>query len=175
MNIKKGVSFVAFGFLFTLVNFNLNFPSFSINIMPEFVGWLLFFLAYDKLGSYISDRQYMKWGAMTLLIINAAFWIMPSVGLGAIRTILSICQDIYWFIILGVMEQVAEDYGSSQQGSIRFIKYFNIIVGAGFIITSLAGEELLSLAAFIGIAAIIAAIVTIVILFKLRKEIPEEI
>ena len=69
MNIKKGISYVAFGFLFTLVNFNLTINSVSICVTPDFIGWLLFFLAFDKLGTYISDKSYMKWNALVMSLI----------------------------------------------------------------------------------------------------------
>ena len=80
MNIKKGISYVAFGFLFTLVNFNINFPSVSINIMPDFIGWLLFFLAFDKLGDYVSSKPYLKWMALALMIVSGAVWLEAFVG-----------------------------------------------------------------------------------------------
>ena len=48
MNIQKALTFIAFGFLFTLLNININ----SINFTPSFIGWILLFLAYDNLGTY---------------------------------------------------------------------------------------------------------------------------
>ena len=76
MNIKKGLSYVAFGFLFTLVNFNLTLNGGTLNVMPDFVGWILFFLAFDKLGTYISDKKYMKWISLILAVVTAALWIL---------------------------------------------------------------------------------------------------
>ena len=179
MDIKKGISYVAFGFLFILVNINLNFNNIGINITPDFVGWLLLFMAFDKLGRYISDKPYMKWAALTMMILSAAVWLggifKPEIDLGILKTVMSVCQCIYMFVLFGVLEKIADDYHSAQKGTLGFLKYFNIVVVLGFIVTALLGgsseDEILLLAsAVFGIVAIAAAIVTAVVLFKLNKE-----
>ena len=43
MDLRKGLSYVAFGFLFTLINFNLTVNGQAISITPNFIGWILFF------------------------------------------------------------------------------------------------------------------------------------
>ena len=48
------------GALFTLVNFNLTFGETSINVMPNFVGWIIVYLACGLLGDYIADKAYLK-------------------------------------------------------------------------------------------------------------------
>ncbi|MBQ1827358.1 MAG: hypothetical protein II126_05235 [Erysipelotrichaceae bacterium] len=182
MNIKKGISYVAFGFLFTLVNFNINFPNVSINIMPDFIGWLLFFLAFDKLGEYIADKPYLKWTSLVLMILSAAIWLEAFVRTGAdlniLKTAITVVSGIYMFILFGVLEKIAEDYGSAQKSALGFLKYFNVILSLGFVILAVAGGKtenglLLLLAATIGLVAIVAVIVTAVILFRLNSEIQD--
>ena len=74
MNLKRGLSLIAFGFLFTLMNINLTFNGFKINIMPDFVGWLLFFLAFGSLGVFAEGLKWLRWVALVLMVISAAFW-----------------------------------------------------------------------------------------------------
>ena len=80
MDIKKGISYVAFGFLFTLININLTFNGATVNIVPDFLGWILFFLAYDKLGSYMENRVYLKWGFLIMAVFKGVLWILDFTG-----------------------------------------------------------------------------------------------
>lgn len=45
MNLKKAISYAAFGFFFILVNINLTLSGGTINITPNFVGWILMIIA----------------------------------------------------------------------------------------------------------------------------------
>ena len=179
MDVKKGISYVAFGFLFTLVNINLTINQVSVCITPDFIGWLLFFLAFDKLGTYISDKSYMKWIALVMMIITGALWlggiVKPELDMDILKTIVTVCSCVYFFILFGVLEKIAEDYNSPQKDTLGFLKYFSILVSLGFVVVALIGgstksQWILGLSAVIGIVAIVAAIVTAVVLFKLRKE-----
>jgi len=71
MNVKKSLSLIAFAYFFTLVNLNLQSNGTSINIFPDFIGWILFFLAHDKLGSYMDGKKYMKWKDVPVLDLEA--------------------------------------------------------------------------------------------------------
>ena len=70
-SLKRGLSFVAFGFLFTLVNLNLTLNGTTVNVIPDFIGWALLFRAYDMLGHYMDGKNYLKWTFLILLILSA--------------------------------------------------------------------------------------------------------
>ncbi|MBQ4505886.1 MAG: hypothetical protein II971_01385 [Firmicutes bacterium] len=181
-DLKKALSYIAFGALFTLANINLNFNDLSINIMPDFVGWTLFFLACGKLGSYLDGKEWLKWLAMTLIILSLALWLggifMPSADLSILSSIASVISAAYMFILFGSIEQLAKDNGSSRVGTIRYLKYANLAFSImltllGFIILANGGTRPSFLAVLfiaIGIAALACAIVTVVTLFGLRSE-----
>ena len=182
-NIRRGLTFVAFGFLFTLVNINLTFPSGTVNVMPNFVGWILFFLAFDRLGSYVSDRPYLKWIALVLVILSAASWLLdiarPELGGDILHTIITVISTVYLFILFGPLQQIARDYGSTRAGTLNFLRYFNLAVGGILLLVELLGglmsiESLVLAASIVGAAALVAAIITMVVLFLLRGDIPEE-
>ena len=78
MNIKKGISLIAFGFAFVLVNLTLTLNGRSICVTPDFVGWILFFMSFDLLGSYIADKAYMKWISLILAIVTGAIWMLRN-------------------------------------------------------------------------------------------------
>ena len=73
----KSTGLKAFGFLFTLINLNLTLNGKTLNITPDFIGWILFFLAFDRLGSYVKGKEYLKWMSLVLAILSAALWVFP--------------------------------------------------------------------------------------------------
>ena len=183
MNIRKGVSYVAFGFLFVLMNFNLNFGHTTINVCPDFVGWILFYLAFDLLGDYISSKSYMKILSLVMVILTGALWVLELVKPGfdttVIKAISNLINVFYMFILFGVLENIATDFNSTKTGTIRFLKYFNLfscicLVVASFLVNRMNSVYLASFVIILGVLVIVAAIVTLVTLFGLRKEINEK-
>lgn len=180
MDIKKGIKFVAIGFLFTLVNFNLKFNDKAVNVMPDFIGWLLFFLAFDKLGMYIDEKKYLKWMALCLVILSGAGWILdmvaPELAIDWFKTIVGIVEAVYIFLFFGPLENIANDCQCKQADTIHALRYVNVAVFAILALAELLArvisiESLVSVAVVFGVIGIVAAIVTCVTLFKLSKEI----
>lgn len=181
MNIKKGLSFVAFGFLIILVNLNLTLNGHTVNISPDFIGWLLLFFAHDKLGAYTEDKGYLKWTALILAILSGAFWVLELVGVDAditaFETVINIAAAAYMFILFSVLESVARDCGSEHESMIGMLKYINLALFVILTVMSMFAEKGISsnlyLGAFavIGAAAVVAAVVTAVTLFRLKGEI----
>lgn len=186
MDLKKALTYIAFGFLFTLVNFNLTLNGTSINVTPDFIGWILFFLAYDKLGGYISSKPYMKWAALVLAVVSCGLWVLElthvEFDVSAFNTVVSITSLIYMFVLFGSLEKVAEDKVPNRTGTIRILKYLNVALYALFVLTAVVFQyaqnpTLLYLTGLFGLAVFVAAIYTAVVLFGLRKDIlnrPEE-
>ncbi|MBR2578350.1 MAG: hypothetical protein IKE38_05390 [Erysipelotrichaceae bacterium] len=179
-NITKGITLVAVGFLFTLVNINLTINTLKVNITPDFIGWFLFFLAFDNLGEYGKGKEYIKWLSLILTIAVAALWILgivrPDIKIDLYKTIVSVLSAIYIFILFGMLSKIAEYYGSSKASTINFLKYLNIILillfaGVAYYGAYKQSTALLGTAAIFGIMALVSAIVTCVTLFGLRKDI----
>lgn len=178
-NLKKGISYVAFGFLFTLVNINLNFSSGTLNVTPDFIGWILLFLAFPLLGAYASDKPYLRWIPLLMVVLTGAVWILdfakPELDAGILKTVSGVISAVYMFVLFGVLEQIARDYGSSRADTIRTLKYINLIAYAVMIVSFLITEltRNLSYGAFgliVGFVGLAAAIVTLVVLLRFRKE-----
>lgn len=184
MDLKKGLSYVAFGFLFTLVNLNLTLNGGTLNVMPDFVGWILFFLAVGCLGSYAAGKGYLKGLALLLAVITFFTWIVaivsPELDLSGWNMIPNLLAAVYMFILFGILEQIARDYGSPLESRIRTLKILNLALYLGLTALGLLGllgkglELLAMLIIAVGVAALIAAIVTCVTLFKLRNEIRQK-
>ena len=184
MNLKKGLSFVAFGFFFTLINLNLTLNGAKLNVTPDFIGWILFFLAFDLLGTYVKDKLYLKWLSLVLVIITAADWVLeitkPELDTGAVRTFVTVLSGVYMYLLFGALEFIARDFKSSEESTIRILRILNIVLYLGFVAAALAGASsgasaLLLLSAILGMAALIAAIITMVVLFRLKREIGDKL
>ena len=185
MDLKKALTYVAVGFLFTLVNLNITLGSLTINFTPDFVGWILFFFAYDKLGTYLEGKIYMKWLALVLAIISAATWLLqivsPQLEIGILTTIVSFVSMIYLYILLGVLEKIAKDYESNTAGTINILKYVNVILNLAFIVIAVIAAfnkentTLIVVAGMIGAMALMAAVFTCLTLFRLRKDVNAKI
>lgn len=179
---KKALTYIAIGFLFTLVDFNLILNGKSINIVPDFVGWILFYIAFDKLGKYVSDKKFLKPCSLVLAILNGALWLASIVDIGAdlsiVSTIVSILGAVYMFILFGALENVANDYAPEKKDTIKYLRYINIIIvlvlNIGVFMFSLTQSKatalIVTIFSFIGL---FAAIFTCVALFQLANSINE--
>ena len=186
MDIKKGLSYVAFGFMFTLINVNFTFESGTVNLMPDFVGWILFFLAYDKLGTYVSDKQYLKWLSLVLACVNGAVWAAelfnPELNLGILNTVVGACQAFYMFMLFEALINIAGDFNSVRTEKLNTLRYFNLCIVIVLPVLGFLAEQFLlkdgtinpSAALTVGAISLIgfvAAFITMFTLFGLKKEI----
>ncbi len=184
MDLKKGLSLIAFGFFFTLVNLNLTLNGTVLNVTPAFVGWILLFLAFDRLGGYTSGKLYLKWLSLLLIVMTAAVWVCdlarPELDTGAVKTFNTVLESVYMFLLLGVLASVAHDYGSRKESTLGMLRFLNPALMLGFVLAGIMGvsagsASLTVIAAVLGAAALAAAIVTMVVLFGLKKEISDRL
>ena len=184
MNIKKALTFIAFGFLFTLVNINLTLNGTTVNIMPDFVGWILIYLSLGCLGDYAKDKQYLKVFALLIAVVKAALWladiIKPEIDLETVKAITGLADTVFMFIFFGIIEKIAEDHNSTRTDTIRTLKWFNVISYIVLAVTGLLYDKMkLEFAAMIvliaGLVAFVCAVITMFVLFGLRKEINEKL
>ena len=186
MNIKKAISLIAFGFMFTLVNLNLTLNGTTVNVTPNFVGWILMYLAYDKLGDYMKGKSYMKILSLVLIVLTGALWlgdiVKPDLDTSIIKTIANIASAVYMFVLCIVLENVARDFGSTRESTIRTLKYLNIGVEIMFVVIQVLyvlGFDNIGFIAIMvstfGLIGIVAAVVTMFVLFGLNKEISSKL
>lgn len=180
MDIKKGLLYVAAGFFFTLVNLNITLNGSTFNLTPEFVGWILMFLSFEKLGTYVEDKRYLKWISLILAIVTAAMWLMAliksEVSVFPVNTIASLMAAFHEFVLFGCLQKIAADYGSKRADTLGMLRIINLVLYLGFTVTGFLtaiGRSAGYAAIFtlFGACALVAAVVTMVVLFKLNREI----
>ncbi len=184
MNLKKGLSYVAFGFFFTLVNLNLTLNGTTINVTPDFIGWILLFLAFVPLGPYVSDKPILRWLPLVVGVFSAAVWVLsiakPELDIGFVPTILTALSAVYMFLLFGALQRIARDYASPREGTLGVLRILNPALEVAFVVMGLLAYyarsyALAGLSAVLGVAALVAAIVTMVVLFRLRSEISRKL
>lgn len=184
MNIKKGLTYIAFGFLFILVNFNLTLNGKTLNVMPNFIGWILMYLAHDKLSDYTSDKGYLKPLALIMAILSGALWIapvvLPDVKITILNTISNILSAIYMFVLFGCLENVARDYFPAKKDTIKYLRYINVgvtivmtLIGLLYDYFSISIETLAIIVLIMSLIALVSAIFTCIVLFQLAKSVNE--
>ena len=182
MNIKKGISLIAFGFAFVLVNLTLTLNGRSICVTPDFVGWILFFMSFDLLGSYIADKAYMKWISLILAIVTGAIWMLkiaaPEMNTSILTTAATVVSVFYMYILFNVLEMVAHDHAPQREATIRMLKILYLVMYVLFVVFSMLtlasqNENLALLAGLVGAVTLVCAIVIALVLFRFRKEVKE--
>ena len=183
MNLKKAISYAAFGFFFILVNINLTLSGGTINITPNFVGWILMFLAFVPFGTYMEGKTYMHWLPLVMAVFTGALWLlsiaepgMENPLLSVLQAVLNIVELVYMFTLFGILEKVADDCGSSKSSSLRMIKLLMLVLYLVVTVFALLTRytESTALAAVVlvcGMALLVLMIIALFVLFGLRKEI----
>lgn len=179
-DVTKGLSLIAFGFLFTLLNITIN----DVSITPSFIGWLLFFIAFPYVEKYAEGKDYLKWAALILTIVTAVQWVLEivkaPVQLDILKTIVGVVDVVFMFLFFGVLENIVKSFNLEERaGKLRTLKFVNLISYLGTVVFSLIysiRQDALfaGIAALCGIVAIISAIVTCFTLFRVKNEIADK-
>ena len=184
MTLKKGLTFVAFGFLFISVNINLNLNHLVLDLLPAFVGWIFFALAYSKLGSYTAYRQQFCWIPILLAVYTALDWLLAMLDIALNLPLLNIAslilEAVYMFQLFGCLEGVASDHAPRLEPRIHRLKtlYLALLIAVfASLVLALAAPaaKLFSVLTLLTALAFLVVIILIcVTLFRLRKAIPDE-
>lgn len=182
-NIKKGISYTAIGFLFTLVNINLNFGGAIVNIMPSFVGWILLLLAIGKLGTYTEGKPYLKWIAIAGIVVSAVEFalgiVMPDTKLWYVTAAMNLISVAFIFGYFESLAALALDIGSVYGDTLNILRWLHAafyLCGAivsvftrGMTVNDISPATASMVLGF-GILGLAIAIWTCIVLFRLRKE-----
>ena len=185
MDLKKGLTYIARGYLFVLLDFSLDLTDIrvSIDILPDFIGWFFIFIAIDCLGEYITDRSFTKWTAIAMVILTILeIFIWPedeSAGITILYVLIDVISTACLYTILGAVEKIARDFESPRETTIRKLKGFLIVKLVvdqviGILGPSLLGEATLLIIAIL-IVELIYSISIAVNLNRLRDEVTAKI
>ena len=188
MNLKKALTLIAWGFVLTIVSFNIKLGDLSVNILPDFIGWIMLIMAFDYLGHYGDEHGILKWYSIGLAVLSLGVWLMNfttikeygdvDAALNVFNRIITLISGIYFFFLFGILEKICVDYGIPLENKIRNLKIANVVIFAILAILGLIVEYIsLEAATFIliitGIVNLVVVVITTMTLFKLKNAIKE--
>ena len=184
LNLKKGLTYIVIGFLFTFISLNLKLNTANIDITPDYVGWILIFMGFDLLGDYVKDMKYLKWAAIGMAVLSLISWILAALSVSFdpdyLSTFINLAMILYFYFLLDPIEKIAEDNGSLRVSSIRTVR-MAMLGGIGlsvilFVLSFFADEKLtLFLVVMVMIIQVYVTIALAFDLFLVRKEISEKL
>ena len=184
--VYSGLSHAAWGYFFLHFDFNLN----NVSIFPRFVGWLLLLSACTKLAGVRRNLALLRPLAVLLAAWHALDWLL-SWGGGSVNghilflDLLAAVAGLYFhFQFLTDMAALAEQYqpeGAGLDGKLRRRRTVYVVLITLFALLGDLGllaelPEHLGEWIVIGMAltALIAAIMIMAALFRLRRFFREE-
>ena len=132
----------------------------------------------------MEEKSYLKWISLIMIILTAVRWVMdifmPEININILITVSAIISAVYMFMLFGVLEKIARDYGSQRESTLHMVKILNLALYIAFALLGLLtlvteSMEIGTLTLIVGIAALVTAIITLVTLFKLKKEIGNQV
>ena len=177
--IIEGISKLAWGFLFILFDFNLNFSSdIRIDIMPDIIGYLLFWAAFAKLARFVQGKKYLPPAVIGLAVFSVLDYFVQwgDTMLGPVLIIFIGLVTIYvGYETLGVAEAVAAEYKlEKQKKSIHDTRMLYLWLSVAFYaIWLLSGEAEITFDEIVGLLIFVVVVVLLVMvvsdLFGLRN------
>ena len=177
-----GLSHAAWGYFLLHFNFNLNFDSASINILPSFAGALLLLSAVDKLSAERRDLKLLRPLCMILAAWHLADWVLALNGsslsgkLLFLDLIFTVVLLYFHFQFLTDMAAIAEKYqpeGETLNRRIRdrrtaLLVLTTIADVASGLVQLLELEQVFEMTAVVwGLLSVAVLIVIVMIMFSL--------
>jgi len=156
----------AIGFLLIFLNFNLNFNQFSINVLPDFVGYYLLLKGSDEMKRENPRFEVSQPFMVGMIIYTAILWVGAVLGVsgGVLGTVLGIIAQVVHFYIAWVLVQalreMEQNHGADLYGSVLLSRW-KIMLGINVAI------QLLRVLASVGTIRIVMTIATVLVLAAL--------
>ncbi len=179
-NLYKGVSKIAWGFIFILININIVF----VDILPDFVGYIFMIYGINKLKDECKTISLLKPLGIFLAVWNAASLILnfteAIILISYISSIISIISIYFTFQLLTECSLLASRYQDSSENldkTILIRRNINTVcitlMNVSTLITLRLPDEFHEIAVYIpGAFAVISLIVllmTVSSLFRLKE------
>ena len=159
---------VFWAFFFILVNFNLGLNGHNLNIIPDFVGYILLYQAAGALEEESGRFGQLRPFAVGMAVYTGILWVgdLLAVTGGWLDTILGpIALAVFLFISWNVVQairEMEEERGADLNGQSLRTAWFVLLVAriagwASVLLFSLAGAALTLIVGLVGIVWFLAA------------------
>ncbi len=182
IRIRQALTKIAWAYVLLYLDFNLGINGHSLNVLPNWAGYLLIFSAIALLGAELRSLLLLKPFCVLLGVVSAVDWVWMLLagheltGRLFLFFILITCVGIYFrFQMLTDLAQLAEDHGI-RADSLRFCRNAEAVIQV-ILMLPLPWEDNTALTAlYIGllIAGFVVCAFIIYQLFVLRNHFPEQ-
>lgn len=167
---------IAWGYL--LIHVNLNFG--TINILPNWWGYLLFVMAISVLGKEDESANLLKPLGVLLVGAEFVFWLNSSLLGRTMNTylfaiIISAIGLYFHFQLLTNLADIAHKYDCKEQKKILSLRTAKTILATVHTILAAWNSDANSISMMILITSAIVAIWICMVMFSFSKSIMEEI
>jgi len=176
----QAVRNIAWGNIMLLLNINLGINGNTVDFLPGWLGYLLFYNAIVAIGTVNRQTSLLKPLAILLGVTEAVLWTADLLGLTfnlpVISMIKSVLKMYFMFQLLTDIRDIAQSHNSRYTGSIRATRALitvcdSFIYTAGYISDLLLHNTIVMIV--FGVTGVIMALATVyqaVILFRYAKE-----
>ena len=182
IRIRQALTKIAWGYVLLYLDFNLSINSHTLNVLPNWAGYLLIFSAILLLGERLRDLLLLKPFCILLGVVSAVDWIwvllagQELTGRFFLFSILITCVGIYFrFQMLTDLALLAEECGA-RANSLRSCRNAEAVIQV-ILMLPLPWEDYTILTA-LSIGLLIAGLIVcgciIYQLFVLRNRFPAE-
>ena len=154
------------GFLLIFLDFNLDFNRFTINVLPDFVGYFLLLQGMAQMEKHHPRFAAPRIFATGMVIYTAILWVGAVLGVsgGALMTVLNLIAlavhfYIAWVLVLALRE-LEESRGADLYGAM-LLKRWKILLGLNVAV------QLLSALAMVAPINVVGAAATVLVLADL--------
>lgn len=180
--IRRALTKIAWAYVLLYLDFNLGVNGHSLNLLPNWAGYLLIFSAIALLGAELRSLLLLKPFCVLLGVVSAVDWVwvllagQDLTGRLFLFSILLTCVGIYFrFQMLTDLAQLAEDNGI-RADSLRFCRNGEAVIQV-ILMLPLPWEDYDGLTLLYGgllVAGFIVCAFIIYQLFVLRNHFPEQ-
>ncbi len=180
-NLIKAVGLLAWGMVFQLFHITIN----EFDLLPDFVGFILYLVAYSKIPFYTQKHKALVPLAAILLakeLIVGYLYMAENLGsffedfpmLSIAITVLSI---IYMFVMFRLLEEIARDYYFETRANAIHTGMMIYVIGlcvAQALVFFLGDWGMGSIGVLLSICVIVAGIYVLVQTFGLKNDLIRE-
>jgi len=175
-NYKDALKKIAWGYVFIYFNFNINVDIGTLNVFPDWVGYMMILTVLDKIGEREPSAKLLGPFGFILTIDGIARWIGSIFGSELIWPWISVIVGLinlyFHFQLLTNLADIAQRDGSAYAKRLRFFRTLQTIYVTAWILLDMGTVTLDSSlpAIFLGATLVVLLIGLVATLFAYKNE-----
>ncbi len=181
-NYNKAIDYTAIGLLLIVLNIYVDFGAFRINIVPNWIGFILMFFALKEFEEDRTDHLFLKIMTIIAALYAISEWIIDILGnpieIAQFGFVFSLIQLLVIFDMTEIVIKTAAIENSLYEHKLNVTRTVLVL---GFVLTLLSSiltyyiDEMFGLAATLsGAVVLVCAVIMIIMMYGFRNELNNE-